>query len=258
MQAGSRRGRSRPSLAPARAVQRPSLGERVVATLSRQILSGRLAPGAQLPTEHAIATAHGVSRTVVREAVARLKAEGLVRTRQGQGAFVVHDADRPPFRLDEAMASSIADALRVMQLRMAVEIEAAGVAAEQRRKSDLEQMQRALARFDVAIAKGEVAVKEDFELHRAIAAATGNRYFVRFLDFLGHFIIPRWTIQRNARGAAEQRAYLAELQKEHRKIVAGIAAGRPAAARRAMRAHLARSRRRYEAMAAALRNRHDS
>ena len=74
--------------------------------------------------------AMGVSRTVVREAVAALRAEGLVTTRQGSGAFVATDASRVPFRIDPEGLSSIGDVLEVMELRLAIEIEAAALAAE--------------------------------------------------------------------------------------------------------------------------------
>jgi DNA-binding FadR family transcriptional regulator len=231
-----------------------SLTDGLVARLSGEILSGRPTPGGRLPTEHAMMRMFRVSRTVVREAVSRLKAEGLVTTRQGLGAFVSPDARKRPFRLDGSVADSITEALRIMQLRMSVEIEAAGIAAENRTKPHRGQMTRALAQIDRSIRRGELAVQEDFELHRAIADATGNPYFVKFLDFLGHFIIPRWTVQRQARSPAEQKAYLIQVQKEHRQIVACIAAGKPDAARDAMRTHLAGSRARYQSLAKELRS----
>ena len=226
-----------------------SLTDQLVARLSAEILSEKLEPGDRLPSENSMMRAFAVSRAVVREAVSRLKAEGLVTTRQGLGGFVSKDLHRRPFRLDEVAADSIAEAVRIMQLRMSVEIEAAGIAAENRGKAHLDQMTRALAKIDTAIKRGEPAVDEDFRLHRAIAAATGNPYFVKFLDFLGHFIIPRWIVQRRAWRSTDQRPYLTAIQKEHRLIVACIADGRSDAARDAMRSHLAGSRNRYQAMA---------
>src|SRR6478672_887147 len=76
-----------------------SLTHVLIERLTAQITSGELTPGAQLPTEQELIAATGVSRTVVREAVAALRAEGLVLTRQGVGAFVA-DAPRRPFRID--------------------------------------------------------------------------------------------------------------------------------------------------------------
>src|SRR5690349_24856549 len=98
-----------------------NLTEEAVARLTEEIRKGRLAPGARLPTEQALMKAMGVSRTVVREAVAALRADGLVTTRQGAGAFVA-DASRLPFRIDPDGLSSIGDVLEVMELRLAGEV----------------------------------------------------------------------------------------------------------------------------------------
>src|SRR5262245_42612745 len=85
----------------------------VVERIAREIRSGRLQPGARLPTEQELRSALGVSRTVVREAIAALKSEGLVVTRQGSGAFVAADASRVPFRIDPEGSSSIEDLLEL-------------------------------------------------------------------------------------------------------------------------------------------------
>src|SRR5262249_28486496 len=99
-------------------------------------LVGRICPGSacgtrgaglRLATEQELMGAMGVSRPVVREAVAALRAEGLVRTRQGSGAFVAADAARGAFRIDPEGLSSIGDVLEVMELRLAVEVEAAAL-----------------------------------------------------------------------------------------------------------------------------------
>src|SRR5688572_13372758 len=92
-----------------------NLTEEVVGRLADEIIGGGLQPGARLPTEQAMMSAMGVSRTVVREAVAALRAEGLVITRQGVGAFVASDATRRPFRLDPDGIASLAEAIKVME-----------------------------------------------------------------------------------------------------------------------------------------------
>ena len=92
-----------------------NLAEQVMARLSADIRGGRLAPGARLPTEQALTTELGVSRTVVREAVAALRADGLVVTRRGSGAYVA-DPAAGPFRIVPPRATSLADILNVMNL----------------------------------------------------------------------------------------------------------------------------------------------
>src|SRR5512145_901497 len=106
------------------------LSRRLFEQLAGEIRSGRLAPGARLPTEQQLTRAARVSRTVVREAVAALRAEGLVVTRQGVGEFVAADAQHAPFRIEPERMQTLADILNVMELRLGVEIESAGLAAE--------------------------------------------------------------------------------------------------------------------------------
>ena len=218
----------------------------VVERLATEIGRGRLAPGARLPTEQEMMAALGVSRTVVREAVAALRAQGLVTTRQGLGAFVASDPQRRPFRIDPDGLRSLEAVIDLMELRMAVEIETAGLAAERATAKQLREIGQTLAAMDRAITRGESAVDEDYRFHRAIAEATGNTQFPRFLEYLGRFIIPRQTIR-----VSGGRAYLDAFQLEHRAIHDAIRKHDSAAARAAMRRHLMKSRERYRKLAVA-------
>jgi DNA-binding FadR family transcriptional regulator len=221
----------------------------VVARIAGEIRSGRLEPGSRLPTEHKLMAALGVSRTVVREAVAALRADGLVTTRQGSGAFVATDASRVPFRIDPEGLSSIEDVLEVMELRLAIEVEAAARAAERITPEKLAPIRGALRAIEDAIGKGDGAVNEDFAFHRAIAEASGNARFAELLEFLGRHVIPRQSIRVSVSSATEQRQYLASIQKEHGRIYETIRDGDPAEARKAMRTHLTRSLNRYRRLA---------
>src|SRR5438445_10128596 len=120
------------------------LSRRLFEQLAEQIKGGRLAPGARLPTEQALTRAARVSRTVVREAVAALRAEGLVITRQGVGAFVSAEPQRAPFRIDPERMQSLSDILGGMELRLGVEVESAGLAAERAGKAQLRAISAAL------------------------------------------------------------------------------------------------------------------
>jgi DNA-binding FadR family transcriptional regulator len=186
---------------------------------------------------------------VVREAVAALRAGGLVVTRQGAGAFVAADRSRVPFRIDPEGLSSIGDVLRVMELRAAIEIQAATLAAERVAPPGVARIEEALRAIDTAIARGEAAIREDFAFHRAIAAATGNPRFAEFLEFLGWHVIPRQRIRIALNTPEERRGYLARIQDEHRRIFAAIQEHDPSGARQAMRAHLTRSIERYRGLA---------
>jgi DNA-binding FadR family transcriptional regulator len=217
--------------------------------LAAGIRSGRLAPGARLPTEQALTRAARVSRTVVREAVAALRAEGLVITRQGVGAFVA-EPERAPFRIEPERLQSLADILNVMELRLGVEIESAGLAAERASKAEVRSIAAALHAIERAIAAEGAAVDEDIGFHRAIAQGTGNAEFARFLQFIGRHLIPRRTVAGLPERMGGRRAYLALIQEEHRRIYDAIAAHDPKGARDAMRRHLTRSLERYRKLAA--------
>src|SRR5262245_2647998 len=166
-----RDGAPLPPLAPR------SLTADLVERLTAEIVSGRLAPGSRLPTEQEMVRANGVSRTVVREAVAALRADGLVSVRQGVGAFVAGTVRRP-FRIDVDGRDSLRQAIDVMELRTGIEIEAAGLAAERAGSAKIRAIEHAYAATDRALARGEDAIEEDFAFHVQIAEATGNAQFL--------------------------------------------------------------------------------
>ena len=218
--------------------------------LAEQIKSGRLAAGARLPTEEELSRAARVSRTVVREAVAALRAEGLVVTRQGVGAFVSAEPQRAPFRIEPERLQTLADILNVMELRLGVEIESAGLAAERATRPQVRAIGAALEGIERAADSGKSAIDEDLAFHRAIAEGTGNPEFARFLQFIGRHLIPRRTVSGLPARMGGERAYLALIQEEHRRIYAAIESRDARAARDAMRRHLTRSLERYRKFAA--------
>jgi DNA-binding FadR family transcriptional regulator len=224
------------------------LTAQLVARLTADITSGKLPPGSRLPTEQAMIAATGVSRTDIREAVAALRADGLVFTRQGVGAFVA-DRVRRPFRVDFDENSPLREVLNVMELRTGVEVEAAGLSAERASPALLKKIVERYQAVDAAIARGDNAVDEDFAFHCAIADGTGNPQFRRFLEYLGRFIIPRRTVWGSTKPAA-RRVDLRTFQREHREILDAIKTGAAEEARAAMQRHLLNSRRRYEVIAA--------
>lgn len=225
------------------------LTQQLVTQITGDITSGRLIPGSRLPTEREMMSATGVSRTVVREAVACLRADGLVIVRHGVGAFVAANARRP-FRIEVDDLHSLHQALQVMELRTGVEIEAAGLAAERGQQAQFVKIAAAYDLIEGAIERGETAVDEDFSFHCSIAEATGNAQFRLFLEYLGRFIIPRQSIRQSLPRMDDQRAYLRRIQKEHLDILDAVRTGAPAAARAAMRRHLLNSRRRYQTLTA--------
>ncbi len=156
---------------------------------------------------------------------------------------------RRPFRIDPEGLRSLAEVLNVMELRLGVEVESAGLAAERAAPQQQRAIGDALKSIDRAIERGESAIDEDYALHMTIAEATGNGHFVRFLEYLGRYIIPRQSVRVESGRVSGQRAYLEKIQGEHRALVAAIRNRDPAAAREAMRRHLTNGRERYRKLA---------
>ena len=220
----------------------------VAGWFAREIRSGRLPSGQRLATEQELIGQFKVSRTVIREAMASLRSEGLVVSRQGSGVFVADHSASPTFRIMSDEVRSLVDVQNVLQLRLAVEVEAVGIAAEKRTDEDLAQMRQFLETIDQSIAAGDSAIDADFAFHRAISTATGNPYFERFMYFLGPVVIPRQSVRPRSETAEERRLYLEQVQLEHRAIYQAIEQRNVERARFTLRRHLEASRERYRRM----------
>ena len=226
---------------PIRTARQPNLTQQLVTQLSARIGRGAFARSGRLPTEAQIIAEFGVSRTVVREAISRLCAAGLAETRHGIGTFILDPGAAHNFRIDAGELATLAEVLAVLELRISMEGEAAGMAAQRRSTTQLRALRQALDAFDANIAAGET-VPHDYEFHRQVAAATGNRYFVQFMEYLGTMIIPRTRINSAGLAGHERAAYLRLVNREHEGIFDAIRLRDAPAARRTMRAHLENSR----------------
>jgi DNA-binding FadR family transcriptional regulator len=225
---------------------RQGLTHRVIAELRGRIDRGELKPGDKLPTEQALIRHFGVSRTVIREAVAGLRADGLVEPRQGVGVFVLEpaapNAELPLLTLP---SRKISDIIESLELRTAVEVEAAGLAASRCSPAQEAEIHSRLKDFEARVRAGESTEAEDFAFHVAVAEAANNQQFKEFLAFLGRRTIPRSQLRRAVGGAVAPPASEEKLFEEHRAIFEAILARDPEGARAAMRRHLAGSLERY-------------
>lgn len=232
---------------------RGALAAQVEASLRDTFLSGQLPPGAKLPSEAQLRRRYDVSRTVVREAVAVLRAQGLVRVRQGAGVFVAAPPSDGAGRADlgtiDIRAERMSEVLELLELRMAVECQSAALAAARRAPAQEEAIWERLAEMTAPEpvedeGAGKTSSARDLAFHMAIAAATNNTRFVWMLDTLGRHSIPRAAIGLERDGRVPE-AYLAMIAGEHSVIAQAISAGDPEASRDAMHSHLAGSIRRY-------------
>lgn len=224
--------------------RKPKLAERVVATLRAQIVGGQIMPGQKLPTEGQMTETFGVSRTVIREAMASLAADGLVESRQGAGVFVLEHPTLT-FSSFSQEIKKVSQAINVLEVRMGIEIESAGLAALRRNAAQEALIQEAFFEFDRLLHLGEPTGKADFAFHREIASATNNPFYVEILDALGDRTIPCDRASPWYSVEVLSNEYLTGLQREHLLILQAISAGDPEAARAAMRAHLIAAQDRY-------------
>jgi GntR family transcriptional repressor for pyruvate dehydrogenase complex len=227
-----------------------TLALELVESLGDRIREGRIVPGDKLPSEAAIMEEFGVSRTVVREAISKLQAGGLVETRHGIGTFVVGLGDGAAFRIAPEQMGTLRDVIEVLELRIGIETEAAALAAMRRTTQNLEDMRSALDAFSSARAEGRDAVGPDFQFHLEVARATQNPHFADLMGTLGSMIIPRARLGAGEAVDEAQRSYLQRANAEHENIYDAIANQDTEAARAAMRTHLANGRERRRRAAA--------
>jgi GntR family transcriptional regulator, transcriptional repressor for pyruvate dehydrogenase complex len=221
-----------------------SLAHDVVEGIAGQVKAQTLRPGDKLPTEAEIMRTWGVSRTVVREALSRLQAAGLVETKHGVGTFVLSPQSTGGLRIDPAEIATAVDVMAVLELRISLETECAALAAQRRSDAQLTQMREALDELEQATASGGNTVAPDVRFHLLIATATGNRYFADIMSHLGATLIPRARINSPRLAMQDLPEYLRRVGREHEAIYEAIARHDPDAARAAMRLHLTNSRER--------------
>jgi len=221
-----------------------SLVQEVMNDLSAKIIKGIYKPGEKLPTEPDLMGSQGVSRTVVREAMSRLQAAGFVETRHGVGTFVLATPAQQAPALDFTMVITIRDVLAMLELRISLETEAAGLAALRRTDEHLGLMRRALDAFEEGINKGDSALEADLQFHPLIARATGNKYFEDFYRHLGSATIPRSRLDTSQFSTQSSEIYLQQINLEHEYILDAIKRKDPEVARAGMRMHLTNSRER--------------
>lgn len=220
-----------------------SLVHQVMDDLSRKIEQREYAPGDKLPPESGLMREQGVSRTVIREAISRLQAAGLVETRHGIGTFVL----TPPTlrrRLDFSTAATIDNVLAMLEFRISMETEAAGLAALRRSEAQLDLMREALQDMETGLSQGNSSVEADFRFHFLIAQATNNPVFEDFYEYFGTTMIPRTHLDTGYYLPGRGQQFLLSVNREHKKILDGIVRQDQKSARQAMFKHLSNSRER--------------
>ena len=218
-----------------------SLPDRIYARVVEAILRGDFAPHNKLPTEGALSAQFGVSRPTVREALARLRSDGIIDSRRGAGSTVIRAPGTPV--VVATPVKSLADIERYYAFRSCVEMGAAAGAAEFRDADDLEALQLAFEALNNAMEGGESGADEDVRFHLAIARASHNPFFVTTIDTT---VAPIRQFIELARNATDKKslARVRTTQAEHQAIVDAIVRRSPGDAAEAIRIHILNAKRR--------------
>ena len=217
------------------------LAHAVAARLRTAIADGALTPGAKVPSEAQLSRGYEVSRTVVREAVSQLRAEGLVETFQGRGSFIAAAPGARGGRADGGIVLPVRRSARdVMELRLAIECEAAALAARRRTRAQIEVLDRALADLRQAVRTGGGVVGPDWAIHMAVAVASGNPLLIGVMESLGAQSVLRHRASVDDVDLVDPE-HGALLVHEHAAIRDAVVRGDADAARSAVRVHLGRS-----------------
>lgn len=215
------------------------LVDHLASTLRQRILTGQLAAGVKLPSESELMAEFGVGRGVVREAVARLRAAGVVETHRGSGSYVL--AATEPGHAARFEVATAQDLAHLMELRIAVEADSAALAAQRLTASTRASLRAAMAGFAALPDHPERIVAADFAFHLAVAEASGNRYIVELLTSIGPRAIMLHRSQLGEHDAAADPEHLRLLTYEHQAVHDAVQRGDADGARAAMRSHLRRS-----------------
>lgn len=230
--------RSVPAKIKSKPIVRPDrLSDLVIDALRNDMESGRIGPGARLPSEKDLTESFNVSRTVIREAISRLQSDGLVVSRQGSGVYVTSPSETTrAFRLGLNDPHEKTTARDIYELRICVESDAAGLAALRRGKADLAMLEKALKTLSAAGGDLEKGVNADVQFHRLIARLTKNSAIIRFHEFLASMLTD--TVRLARANSAMHEGLTEYVATEHVAIFDAIVAGDAEKARHAMRMHL--------------------
>lgn len=244
MKSGSQR-LSNGSASPAHLPSRP---DQLFQAISNDIAKGVYPPGSQLPTEAELSVHYKVSRTVLREAVARLKADGVVDAHQGRGSFVLERSLRMPFRFDAASAITLEGICKLAELRLGVEGTAAALAAGRRNSQQLALLKKYLREMEKAVKDGSGGSEADLAFHQTIAEATGNNFYHAFMEYLRQFYAV--AINRARANSARKPGMSEQAHEEHVAIYRAIADKNPLQAEDAVKLHIRNASARLSAQGA--------
>jgi DNA-binding FadR family transcriptional regulator len=214
----------------------PGLADRIYSDILNSIMEGEFKEGDRLLTEHALAERFATSRPTVREALARLRADGIIVTRRGSGTIVGRRPDPNVRRF--APLETLSDIRRCYEFRIVTESGAAELAAIKAEEDDIRAIQDAWDRLERVVESQQgIGAHDDFAFHLAVARASRNQFFITMLSSIEEQILFSMNLSRNlslVKTLERQRL----VQREHLDVLEAIRARDAGRAGRAMKAHL--------------------
>lgn len=212
-------------------LKRANLPSSIADRIRRQIGSGQLKPGEQLPGHRELATMFSVSVGTVREAISMLVSEGLIATRAGHGTFVAESSEQIPTiwsasPLDRGKVEELIDAREILEGALAA------MAAERATSEQIEQLRGIIERMQEAHSDAAGFLAADVELHILLAEAANNRYLLKAMGGIRSML--RRDLELGAELSIRRVGDLQFAVDEHRQLVEAITARDSAAARTAM------------------------
>jgi GntR family transcriptional repressor for pyruvate dehydrogenase complex len=213
------------------------LVDRVVNEIQRLIVEGQLEPGMRLPPEREFAEQLGVSRTVIREAVHILVTKGLLETRHGVGTVVRRVTnDQVIASLNILLQAQGISLENLHDVRSILEVEIAGLAAQQATEKDIVVLNDLIARMEAVVNDPEAFVAGDADFHQALARMSHNPLLGVLLDSIRD-------LMQEVRLLVHRHPHLYQIvMPDHRCLMERVIAKDPEGARQAMREHLEHAR----------------
>jgi DNA-binding FadR family transcriptional regulator len=213
----------------------PNMPARIYSDILNRIIEGEYREGERLPTEHALAEQFATSRPTVREALAQLRADGIIATRHGSGTTVVRRPDPDVRRF--APLETLSDIRRCYEYRVVVESGAAALAAQTADDGDIAAIRAEWENLEQIVETAGIGAKDDFAFHLAVTRASKNQFFVSALSSIHEQMVFSMNLSRNlslVKSVERQRL----VQREHLEVLEAIQQRDPERAARAMREHL--------------------
>lgn len=225
---------------PAKGNKHRTLGDYAYEQLIRLIIRGDFPESRKMPSETNLANVIGVSRPIIRQALAMLREDGIIASRQGSGSYVIR---RPHHSiLDVNSDGSLADMLRCYEFRHALESSSAALAAQRREDEHLDAMRRALDDMSKAIDAGSFDTTADHRFHMAVCRAAGNKYYESALAAIHGHIIGTMELSLRLLRAHRREGWEQAILSDHRAILGAVIDRDSTRAAEMARRHVERAR----------------